>query len=137
MTKPYKKLYDEQREHPLWQKRKGEILTRDNHTCRSCGSEHVTLHAHHIVYIPGYNLWDYEDSALITLCEVCHNTEHLIGNVLREELLKLIVDKPLMIHMVAQLCVLIPDVPDFEDSLRRFLRKGVTQYHDQKRKSNG
>jgi hypothetical protein len=127
--------YDEQLLHPKWQRRKAEILARDNHKCRSCGSEHVTLHAHHIFYIPETFLWDYKDDSLITLCEVCHNTEHLIGNTLRTYLLELIQKNPLMIHMVAQLCVLAEEVPKFEDSLRKFLKDEMNNYY-QSRKSH-
>ncbi len=121
--------YEEKLLHPNWQKKKAAILERDNYTCRSCGSKDVTLHAHHIFYIPDTDPWDYKDDALITYCEICHNTEHLIGNTLREYLFELIRDKPLMIHLVAQLCVLSEKVPDFENRLRIFLKKEVDAYH--------
>lgn len=117
------------REHPLWQKRKAEILARDNHTCKSCGKKDITLHAHHIFYIPDTPLWDYKDDALITYCEICHNTEHLIGNTLREYLLELIRENPPLIHLVAQLCVLSEKVPDFVDRLRKFMKKEMETYY--------
>lgn len=130
--------YEDQLKHPLWQKRKGEILLRDNHACRSCGRKDITLHAHHLLYIPGTFLWDYKDDALITYCEICHNSEHLIGNTLRSVLLDLIRDNPLLIHLVAQLCVLTEKVPDFEDRLRKFLSKEMdTYYKSRKREKNG
>jgi len=130
--------YDEMLLHPLWQKRKAEILARDNHTCQSCGSKDITLHAHHIFYITGTPLWDYKDEALITYCEICHNTEHLIGNTLRECLIDLIKENPPLIQLVAQLCVLSEKVPDFVVRLRGFMKKEMdTYYKSRKRKTNG
>lgn len=129
--------YEEKLLHPKWQKKKAEILERDNYTCRSCGSKDVTLHAHHIFYIPDTDPWDYKDDDLLTFCEICHNTQHLIGNTLRDYLIQLIRDNPLMIHMVAQLCVLSEKVDEFDESLRKFLRKEMNNYYDSKRKNNG
>lgn len=129
--------YAEKLLSPLWQKRKAEILLRDNYTCRSCGAKDITLHAHHIFYVTDTDPWDYTDEALITYCDVCHNTEHLIGNTLQNYLLELIKDNPLMIHMVAQMCVLTEKVPEFTEALRGFLKKQMTVYYDSKRKTNG
>jgi hypothetical protein len=130
--------YEERLLDPRWQKKKGEILTRDNHTCRSCGSKDITLHAHHIFYVPDTDPWDYKDDALITYCEICHNTEHLIGNTLRQFLLELIRDNPPLIHLVAQLCVLSEKVPDFVDRLRKFMKKEMeTYYKSRKQQLNG
>lgn len=122
---------------PRWQKRKGEILHRDNFTCKSCGRKDITLHAHHIFYIEDTEPWDYSDDALITYCEVCHNTEHLIGNTLQGYLLELIKENPLMIHIVAQMCVLTEKVPEFTDALRVFLKKQMSAYYDSKKIKNG
>jgi len=129
--------YAEKLKDPRWQKRKGEILLRDNHTCRSCGAENITLHAHHIFYMPDTDPWDYNDDALITYCEICHNTEHLIGNTLQGYLLELIQQNPLMVHMVAQMCVLTEKIPDFTTALRGFLDKQMGTYYDSKKKLNG
>lgn len=125
--------YAEKLLDPKWQKKKGEILTRDNHKCRSCGAEHITLHAHHIFYIPDTDPWEYKDDSLITLCEVCHNTQHLIGNTLQSYLLELIKENPLMVHMVAQLCVLSEKLPEFEEKLRFFLKGEMDRYYEYKK----
>lgn len=125
--------YNEKLLDPRWQRKKAEILERDDYTCKSCGSKHITLHAHHIFYIENTDPWDYKDDALITLCEVCHNTQHLIGNTLQEYLLDLVKNNPLMIHMVAQLCVLSDRVPDFENALRSFLKKEMENYYMSKK----
>lgn len=125
--------YAEKLLSPLWQKKKAEILLRDNYKCRSCGREDITLHAHHIFYVENTEPWDYNDDALITLCEVCHNTQHLIGNILQGYLIELIKENPLMIHMVAQLCVLSEKMPNFESSLRDYLNKEMGNYYDYKK----
>ena len=68
--------YKEQIKSPKWQKRRLEIMERDNFTCQICGCKDKTLHVHHTIYIPKREIWDYEDNQLITLCEDCHNNEH-------------------------------------------------------------
>lgn len=68
--------YKEQIKSPMWQKRRLEILNRDNFTCQICGATDKQLHVHHTIYIPGRDIWDYDDYRLITLCEDCHKEEH-------------------------------------------------------------
>lgn len=60
---------------PRWQKKRLEILQRDEWTCRKCFSKEKTLHVHHSFYEPGSEPWEYEDASLITLCEQCHESE--------------------------------------------------------------
>lgn len=57
-----------------WQKRRLEILQRDNFTCTYCGSTDnaVQLHVHHRAYLPQTNMWAYPDRYLVTLCADCH-----------------------------------------------------------------
>lgn len=68
--------YKEQIKSPKWQKKRLEILSRDNFTCQICGSKDETLHVHHLSYTQGKEIWDYPNENLITLCEFCHDTEH-------------------------------------------------------------
>jgi hypothetical protein len=60
---------------PRWQKRRLEILNRDEFTCQSCFDSERTLHVHHCHYAKGCNPWDYPDGWLLTLCEDCHARE--------------------------------------------------------------
>lgn len=62
---------------PHWQKKRLEIMERDNFTCQYCLDTENTLTVHHKSYKEGVNYWDYADSELITLCEYCHEQEHL------------------------------------------------------------
>lgn len=62
---------------PRWQKKRLEILSRDNFACTQCGTTEKTLHVHHTVYRnEAEGPWDYLDSSLITLCDDCHKAEH-------------------------------------------------------------
>ena len=67
-----KKTYSEQLKDPRWQKKRLEILSRDNFTCQKCGDEKTTLHIHHKSYVSGKKAWEYESDYLITLCSLCH-----------------------------------------------------------------
>jgi hypothetical protein len=64
--------YSKLLKHPLWQRKRLEILNRDNFQCQICEDKETTLHIHHKEYIPGKNPWEYEDSNFITVCEDCH-----------------------------------------------------------------
>lgn len=71
--------YSEKLKNPLWQKRRLDILTRDNWTCADCQSglnDGKTLHVHHIKYVFGRDPWDYPDDNFETLCEDCHADRH-------------------------------------------------------------
>lgn len=63
--------YAERLKHPKWQKRRLEILHRDEFTCQLCGDTDSTLHIHHKVYRK-CEIWEYKDNELITYCELCH-----------------------------------------------------------------
>lgn len=65
--------YSEKLKHPKWQKKRLEILERDEFTCKNCGDSSSELHVHHIKYVFNTEIWDYENQYLITLCKVCHN----------------------------------------------------------------
>lgn len=67
--------YSDQLKHPKWQKKRLEILNRDNFTCKACGNIEQTLHVHHFKYQSGHKAWEYPDSNFITLCADCHLEE--------------------------------------------------------------
>lgn len=65
--------YLEKLKSPKWQKKRLEILERDNFSCRCCGNSESSLHVHHTKYIVNTDPWEYENESLITLCENCHS----------------------------------------------------------------
>lgn len=80
--------YGELFKDPRWQKKRLEILERDNWSCRKCYDSETTLHVHHRVYNKNANPWDYHDTSLITLCDECHKVEHESINECKDILVK-------------------------------------------------
>lgn len=64
--------YAEKLRDPRWQRKRLEIMQRDNFTCRYCEANYKTLHIHHLEYQRFKEPWDYSNEWLITLCESCH-----------------------------------------------------------------
>lgn len=60
---------------PRWQKKRLEILARDEFTCQNCFDGTSTLHVHHCYYARDRRPWEYEDDSLVSLCEHCHAIE--------------------------------------------------------------
>ncbi|MCP4651171.1 MAG: HNH endonuclease [PVC group bacterium] len=71
-----KKEYFNSFKDPKWQKKRLEILERDEFTCRLCKSKDDQLHAHHTVYYEELYPWEYYNYQIITLCDKCHKDEH-------------------------------------------------------------
>ncbi len=69
------RTYAEKLRDPRWQKKRLEILERDEWTCQLCGDKETTLVVHHRWYRKGKDPWDYPDNCLATLCESCHEQE--------------------------------------------------------------
>jgi len=63
---------------PRWQKKRLEILERDNWKCQCCWDQESTLTVHHRRYLPGKEPWDYPGEYLVTLCGECHETERML-----------------------------------------------------------
>jgi hypothetical protein len=68
--------YKESLEDPRWQKRRLEILSRDNFTCQKCFDSKHSVYVHHRAYVYGRAAWDHPDELLVTLCKKCHDAEH-------------------------------------------------------------
>lgn len=76
--------YSEKLRSPLWQKKRLEILQRDNFTCLNCGDNKSHLHVHHLQYLRFKDPWEYDNDYLITLCNKCHNEEEKLIDYLNE-----------------------------------------------------
>jgi len=68
--------YAAERLDPRWQKKRLEIMQRDEFKCTECGDEKSTLNVHHRYYVKNRDVWDYPAFSLVTLCEGCHSTAH-------------------------------------------------------------
>lgn len=64
------KTYSEKLRDPRWQRKRLEIMQRDNFTCTQCGDFESTLNIHHWKY--NGEPWDAGDENLTTVCEICH-----------------------------------------------------------------
>jgi len=62
--------YSEKLKSPKWQKKRLEVLNRDNFTCCKCGDTETELHVHHLKYYK--EPYDADLSSLETLCKYCH-----------------------------------------------------------------
>lgn len=71
--------YKDQLRKPDWQKKRLEIMQRDNFTCQICLDTEETLQVHHKSYDKGKMAWEYGNDRLTTLCETCHKylSEHI------------------------------------------------------------
>lgn len=87
MKRKASESYLEKLRDPRWQKMRLEILQRDEWQCKNCGSGKITLHVHHRWYERGREPWDYPTSALVTLCETCHQFETDFRSSLEDDLL--------------------------------------------------
>ena len=65
------KTYSEKLKDPRWQRKRLEIMERDNFTCTECGDKKSTLNVHHWNY--SKEPWDAKNEDLTTLCHLCHN----------------------------------------------------------------
>jgi hypothetical protein len=94
-----KKLRD-----PRWQRKRLEIMQRDDFTCQHCFENGKTLHVHHTFYVSGRDPWDYPDNTLMTLCEDCHENETEMGRGFRDDLITMLAQRGFLWSDFEQLC---------------------------------
>lgn len=90
--------YSEQLRHPNWQRRRLEIMQRDNFCCSSCSDKEITLNVHHRRYVKGRMPWEYTDAELVTLCRPCHEAYHENNDALKDVIWQLPIDGPSNLH---------------------------------------
>lgn len=69
--------YAEKLKDPRWQRKRLEILQRDDWACVRCGDKTKTLHVHHKRYKNNCEPWEYGEHDLEVLCEICHGDHHV------------------------------------------------------------
>jgi hypothetical protein len=67
--------FSEQYNHPNWQRKRLEVMERDEFKCMTCGNKQKLLHVHHNTY-DGKYLWECRMQSMITLCVDCHEKIH-------------------------------------------------------------
>lgn len=68
--------YQDKLKDPRWQKKRLEILERDEKCCQICSIKDRTLHVHHLFYNYDVDPWEYDDKYLMTLCDKHHELIH-------------------------------------------------------------
>lgn len=63
--------YSDKLKSPKWQKKRLEVLSRDEFKCCLCSDEKTQLHVHHLKYTK--DPWDAPLEDLETLCVTCHS----------------------------------------------------------------
>lgn len=71
--------YTSKLKDPRWQKKRLQILDRDNFTCQYCTDTETELHIHHTKYT-SQNPWEAKLEDLITLCKHCHAVSEYYKN---------------------------------------------------------
>ena len=112
-----RKTYNEKLKDPRWQRKRLEILQRDNWACTQCGVEDRTLHVHHLRYIRGREPWDYAPEFLVTLCADCHQVEYEFRKQAETALLDILRERRFFCGDVTQLAEAIylmsmPHIPE-------------------------
>jgi len=72
--------YTDKLKNPHWQRKRLEIMQRDDFTCQMCKDTETTLNIHHKKYFKDKEPWDIDNKYLITLCEDCHNEIEQLKN---------------------------------------------------------
>lgn len=78
--------YSEKLKDPRWQRKRLEVLQRDNFTCSCCGDDKSTLHVHHVKY--NGEPWEVDSSLLVTFCELCHFAHEFYKDVIIRKVIK-------------------------------------------------
>lgn len=67
--------YNELLKTESWQRKRTEVLERDNYCCTKCGDK-GNLNVHHIHYVQGFNPVHQPICTMESLCFICHKKEH-------------------------------------------------------------
>ena len=92
---------------PRWQRKRLEILQRDNFQCTCCGDTESEIHVHHSYYEYGKEIWDYEDSTLFTLCSDCHYAHTISQKKIKEMMRTIQYDQLYIFEKVVSYCSLM------------------------------
>lgn len=68
--------YREKLKDPRWLKKRLEILEKDDYICQECFGPHKDLQVHHKYYKRNAEPWEYDNDALVTMCDNCHRQIH-------------------------------------------------------------
>lgn len=64
--------YSDDLRDPRWQRKRLEVMQREDFRCQDCKDATTTLNVHHTYYKRGHKPWEYPSASLRCLCERCH-----------------------------------------------------------------
>jgi 5-methylcytosine-specific restriction endonuclease McrA len=121
------KSYSELLKDPRWQKRRLEIMQRDDFECKHCGNNINTLNVHHKYYIHNRAPWEYSDDVLITLCESCHIEFEANKSIINDFTKVLLCNGWTPMDLDNLLYTLLP-LSNWLPHMPTILRRGINQY---------
>lgn len=68
--------YSQLLKDPRWQKKRLEIMNRDDWSCQECCDTSEMLVVHHKYYDKKLMPWEYPEKCYMTLCNSCHEQYH-------------------------------------------------------------
>lgn len=123
------KTYIQKLQDPRWQRKRLEIMQRDDFKCRHCNAVDKPLQIHHIAY-NFKDPWDIEDRLLISLCSECHDIE---TGAVKEAFSKLIQSIKLAGYMSNDVLQLLEVFSDTDirhkyNNIHRFILKAARDF---------
>lgn len=98
--------YKEKLRLPGWQKKRLEILNRDEFKCMFCGDDKTELQIHHAFYFDKENPEDYSNEMLFTLCKNCHQDEEKLkedDKMIYAQFLKIGISRRDLLHIAIEM----------------------------------
>lgn len=119
------KSYSDKLKDPRWQKKRLEIFERDGFSCQHCSDTESTLHVHHMYYEKGKEPWEYDNNALLTLCESCHENETLDRGYQEADLLQLLRKEE---YSASDIYIITSAIQKFQSSKPPFVKSMILFY---------
>jgi hypothetical protein len=123
------KTYSEKLKDPKWQRKRLEILDRDNFTCQICEDTEKTLHVHHKYYKKGAEPWEYENESLVSLCWECHECEENYKKEYEQLLITTIYDMGLMSDDILTIASAFHHIAEQAKDIDKRRLSAVLSYH--------
>jgi hypothetical protein len=111
---PPKSEYSKLLLDPRWQKKRLEILNRDEWICQYCFADERTLHVHHKYYIYNKKPWEYDNNVLITLCDSCHSAEGGHIKYAQQQLLRAFARRGFLSLQLYKIAEALESLPEFQ-----------------------
>jgi 5-methylcytosine-specific restriction endonuclease McrA len=110
---------------PRWQRKRLEILQRDNFQCTCCGDTESEIHVHHSYYEFGKEIWEYDNETLYTLCSDCHYSHTLCQRAIKEEIRKFHYDSLYEFVKIVESCAVMN--PYELDLVNKYCKKIINE----------